>query len=195
MAGRGVRRAGAGRVQRRHSGGISGGPAAEAAVGEAAAVAAAAAAVEAAAAEVAAVAAAAEAATERAGAAWGSTAFRAISRPFLIGRAQDRPLLPTVRAAERVRKRRPASQCPPPTPTRTQQTPPTRRPRVSALSRYARSLSAGWSSMQSEHNARTQPCPVMQAALARNMLRHNGIHLGIASAAPHATGRERRSWS
>ena len=33
--------------------------------------------------------AAAEAATERAGSAWGSTAFRAISRPFLIGRALD----------------------------------------------------------------------------------------------------------
>jgi hypothetical protein len=30
-------------------------------------------------------AAAAEAATERAGSAWGSTAFRAISRPFLVG--------------------------------------------------------------------------------------------------------------
>ena len=65
-------------------------------------------------------AAAAEAATERAGAAWGSTAFRAISRPFLIGRALDGPLLPTVRPVERVRKRRGASQCPPPAPTCTQ---------------------------------------------------------------------------
>jgi hypothetical protein len=64
------------------------------------------------AAEAVAVAAEAEA-TERAGPSWGSTAFRAISRPFLIGRAQDRPLLPTVRAAQRVRKRRLTSQCPP----------------------------------------------------------------------------------
>ena len=38
--------------------------------------------------------------------AWGLTAFRAISRPFLIGRALDGPLLPTVRAAERVREHR-----------------------------------------------------------------------------------------
>ena len=51
-------------------------------------------------------------ASERAGAAWGSTAFRAISRPFLIGRALDGPLLPTVRAVERVRKRRLASPVP-----------------------------------------------------------------------------------
>jgi hypothetical protein len=59
-------------------------------------------------AEAAAEAEAAEAAeaTERAGAAWGSTAFRAISRPFPIGRALDGPLLPTVRAAERVREHR-----------------------------------------------------------------------------------------
>jgi hypothetical protein len=40
----------------------------------------------------------------------GSTAFRAISRPFLIGRALDGPCMPTVRPVERVRKRR-ASQC------------------------------------------------------------------------------------
>ena len=32
------------------------------------------------------------------------------------------------------------------------------------LSHYARRLSAGWSSMQSEHNARTRQCPLMQAA-------------------------------
>ena len=54
------------------------------------------------------------------------------------------------------------------------------------LSRYARSLSAGWSSMQSKHNARNRAVSLMQAALTRNMWRHNGIHLGIASAAPHA---------
>jgi hypothetical protein len=35
--------------------------------------------------------------TERAGAAWGATAFRAISRPFLIGRALGRSFSPTVR--------------------------------------------------------------------------------------------------
>jgi hypothetical protein len=39
----------------------------------------------------------------------GSTAFRAISRPFLIERALEGPLLLTVRAAERVaRKASPA---------------------------------------------------------------------------------------
>ena len=64
------------------------------------------------AAEAAAAEAAAAEAAERAGAAWGSTAFRAISRPFLIGRALDGPLLPTVRAAERVRKARRHPQCP-----------------------------------------------------------------------------------
>ena len=42
----------------------------------------------------------------------GVNTFRAISsRPFLIGRALDGPLLPTVLPAERVRKRRLASQC------------------------------------------------------------------------------------
>ena len=44
----------------------------------------------------------------------------------------------------------------------------------------------GWSSMQSKHNARNRAASLMQAALTRNMWRHNGIHLGIASAAPHA---------
>ena len=43
---------------------------------------------------------------------------------FLIGRALDGPLLPTARAAERVRKRSRHPQCPPPTPTRTQQNTP-----------------------------------------------------------------------
>ena len=56
-----------------------------------------AAAAEAAAAEAAEAEAAEAEATERAGAAWGATAFRAISRPFLIGRALGRSFSPTVR--------------------------------------------------------------------------------------------------
>ena len=51
------------------------------------------------------------------------------------------------------------------------------------LSRYARSLSAGWSSMQSEQNARNPAVSPDAGGLTRNMLRHNDIHLGIASAA------------
>ena len=35
----------------------------------------------------------------------GVNSLQGISRPFLIGRALDGPLLPTMRAAERVRKR------------------------------------------------------------------------------------------
>ena len=63
--------------------------------------------------------------------AWGLTAFRAISRPFLIGRALDGPLLPTVRAAERVRKRRRYPSARHPHRHAHSRTPPTRRPRVS----------------------------------------------------------------
>ena len=83
-------------------------------------------------------------ATERAGPSWGSTAFRAIGRPFLIGRALDHRCRRGGRPVERVRKRRLTSPVPAhPHRHAHSRTPPTRGPRVSVLSRYARSLSAG----------------------------------------------------
>jgi len=83
-------------VKRGGPGGASGrGRAAAAAAAEAAGAEAAEA--EAAEAEAAEAEAAEAEVTERAGAAWGATAFRAISRPFLIGRALGRSFSPTVR--------------------------------------------------------------------------------------------------